>query len=169
MEKYIHPHETHLEVSALTLEQKARLFDRLSSEIDNILGRYLPPLPEKVQPSKTDIAMITISPPPGTDFRELRQLTERITKWKAIPTWAYSYELQESGNPHSHIVIRSQSLKSVKSEINRWNKTKKWNIDFQYRTKEPNDWTKAMTYITKNEPKTVAWRAINDINPVYLN
>lgn len=137
------------------------------SEIDNIVSRYetdlydyiqtlqewQPPV-QKIKPSKTDIAMITIAPPVGTPLQKLKKLTERFVKWKGIQKWMYSYELQKNGNPHSHIVIRSDNLKALNSELKRQNKSLGFNIDFQYRTKEPLDWAKAETYITKDGPAT---------------
>lgn len=127
-------------------------YQAYSKMMDEIIQRNNPPKPEK--PSKTNIAMITIAPPPGTDKKELEKLTTRLVKWKGIDKWMYSYELQKNGNPHSHIVIRSSQLKNINAELKRQNKKLNFNIDFQYRTQEPNDWIKAETYITKDGPAT---------------
>lgn len=154
----------------LSIEQKAQMYDRLSNEIDNIMREFesqFPPPP----PAKTNIAMLTISPPLGTDFKDLKKLTERFVGWKGILDWMYSYELRPNDSqPHSHIVIRSDDLKKLHSEFKRQMKKKDqpWNYDFQYRTMEPNDWSKARTYITKPHAPTDAWRASNDINSLYI-
>lgn len=152
----------------LTQEQKEEMYHRLHNQIDNIIIDYFPP--RSVKPGQTDIAMITCSPPPGTALDELKRFTESAIRRTGISDWMYAYELQASGNPHSHIVIRADNLKYHKAEINRWNKKKKWNIDFQYRTKEPTDWIKAKTYITKEvlpTSSTVIWRVQNQLNNLY--
>lgn len=154
----------------LTPDKREEMFARCQEATDKILSEYLPPLPEKVKPSKTDIALLTISPPRDWKFEQLKKFTEQVVGWSGISMWAYSYELRpEDGTPHSHIVIRSEKLVNLKSEFMRVGKNKKCNVDFCYHTKEPNDWQKCITYITKPHAPTDAWRASNDLKQYYFS
>lgn len=151
-------------------EQKLKQYARLAESIDKLLEEFLPPAPVKVKPSKTDIALLTISPPADWKFSQLKEFTEQVIGWSGIDMWAYSYELRpESGVPHSHIVIRSQNLVALKSQFDRYGKRKKCNVLFQYHTKELNDWSKCITYITKPHGPTETWRASNDIRELYFS
>lgn len=108
-----------------------------------------------VKQSKTDLMLITVAPAPElNEFSLLKEFTESIATSNRVQKYAYVYELQENGNPHSHILIKSESLKQLVADLRKKRKATKWqmlqrtekSIDFRYFKKT--DWDKGIRYLT---------------------